>query len=913
MVVDHPPLVAADDPVYKKRLDDVLVEMGTTLAGLSDRQAVERLGRFGPNKLPDAERRPAWRLLLDQFLEPLILLLLVSAIVSYLVGKTKDAVGIFLATVLNCSLGFRQEIMSRRSVDALKRMSSFTARMLRDDTEEIVEVADIVPGDILLLEEGEKVPADARLIEAYSFQVDESSLTGESLPVAKRADRITDDVPLAERTNMVFLGTHVTRGRAVAVVIGTGTDTEMGRIASIVAEEPGPTPLQVQIADLATKLGAFAVLVCTLFFVLSMMAGHDIVEVFSVSVSLAVAAIPEGLPTVVTVTLALGMRRMAEENAIVKRLPAVETLGCTTVICSDKTGTLTHNKMTVREVFFNGRSYLVTGDGYSHHGDFFFDPDVSAGCHSADAAGEAAAEVNARQAQADPEELFPLAKVAFLCNNAALVDGEAIGDPTEAALKVLGYKAGATDALTKRLKRIDEVPFESDIRHMVTVHQDHDSGATVTFVKGALDVVLDMCDHVYFEGKSRPLGPDQVACIEEVNDAFCEKAMRVLAFAYGDDNRKDDRTGLVFAGLVGMIDPARAEVHDAVAQCRDAGVRVVMITGDHKHTAMAVARELGILEDDGEAYTGSEIDEMDDEAFGEVVMQCNVFSRVTPEHKVRILEALKAKGHIVAMTGDGVNDAPALSKADIGVSMAIIGTDVAKETADMVLADDNFATIVTAVKEGRTIYTNLRKFLRFQLTANVAALTLMFVATAIGMPAPLTPIQILLINIVMDGPPALALGLEPPVRSIMNRPPRDPEERLLSRDIMTDVILYGLVIAGSCLWLFQRYIDAGDLGVARVSVFTLFVLMQLFLAFGCRTHRLSLVHINPLSNPSLIISVLASAAILAVIVFTPVAGMLGTSLLPLADAAKLSLAGVAMLVLTEVRKAYGRMWEEAYD
>ncbi|MDP7079878.1 MAG: HAD-IC family P-type ATPase, partial [Candidatus Undinarchaeales archaeon] len=650
MVVDHPPLVAADDPMYKKRLDDVLVEMGTTLAGLSDRQTAERLDRFGQNKLPEAERRPAWRLLLDQFLEPLILLLLVSAIVSYFVGKTKDAVGIFLATVLNCSLGFRQEIMSRRSVDALKQMSSFTARMLRDDTEEIVDVADIVPGDILLLEEGEKVPADARLIEAYSFQVDESSLTGESLPVAKRADRITNDVPLAERTNMVYMGTHVTRGRAVAVIIGTGIDTEMGRIASIVAEEPGPTPLQVQIADLAKKLGAFAVLVCTLFFVLSMMSGHDIVEVFSVSVSLAVAAIPEGLPTVVTVTLALGMRRMAEEKAIVKQLPAVETLGCTTVICSDKTGTLTHNKMTVREVFFNGRSFLVTGDGYSHHGDFFFDPDVSAGCHSADAAGEAATDVNGRQAQADPEELFPLAEVAFLCNNAALVDGEAIGDPTEAALKVLGYKAGATDILTKRLKRIDEVPFESDIRHMVTVHQDHESGATVTFVKGALDVVLDMCDHVYFDGKSLPLGPDQVACIEEVNDAFCEKAMRVLAFAYGDDNRKDDPTGLVFAGLVGMIDPARAEVHDAVAQCRAAGIRVVMITGDQKHTAMAVARELDILEDNDEACTGSEIDEMDDKAFGEKVLQCNVFSRVTPEHKVRILEALKAKGHIVAMT-----------------------------------------------------------------------------------------------------------------------------------------------------------------------------------------------------------------------------------------------------------------------
>lgn len=788
-------------------------------AGLDNEEVTRRLAEHGANRLAEKASRPVWLKFVDQFKSLLVLILIGAAVLAGAIGDFKDAVVIAIVVLLNACLGFFQEHRAEAALAALKNMLAPTARVRRDGEVQQIEAVDLVPGDILLLEAGDRIPADARVLSAHSAEVAEAALTGESHAVAKLPDAIAESAVLAERHNMVFMNTVVTRGRLEAVVIATGMHTEMGRLAGLLAETAeGETPLQIQLDGLGKRLAIIATVVVGLMFVMGLMRGDELIKTAMTAIALAVAAIPEGLPAVVTVTLALGMHRMAKRNAIVKKLAAVETLGCTTVICSDKTGTLTLNQMTARAVYTQGQRYLVSGEGYGGEGRF---------------------EGVASGAATLGHVLLP----AALCVDARIKDGALIGDPTEGALLTLAAKAGLMpDAALEHRPRIAEIPFDSATKYMATFH--HDGDRVMMCVKGAPDVLLALATSHLGEAAERlPMDDLNRAAFLAENEALADQALRVLALAGRSIPAADfDPAGnllpwvqdLTLHALVGIIDPPRAEAKAAIATCHAAGIQVKMITGDHRVTAAAIARELGLK---GESHEGRELDGLSQSEIAALVEKSAVFARVAPEHKMRIVEALQAKGHVVAMTGDGVNDAPALKTADIGVAMGITGTEVTKEAATLVLTDDNFASIVRAVEEGRTIYENIIKFVRFQLSTNVGAILTVLGAPFLGLATPFTAIQILWVNIIMDGPPAMTLGVEPTRPGIMRDTPRQADAGILSLHRLWRIGLYGATMAVGTLGLYVWAMEASGEAKAMTLAFTTFVLFQFFNIFNARAEH----------------------------------------------------------------------------
>ncbi|MGF1616041.1 MAG: cation-translocating P-type ATPase [Gammaproteobacteria bacterium] len=859
-------------------------------AGLAGREARARLQRHGENRLAEKPPRSRWLAFLDQFKSTLILVLLGAALLAGAIGDTKDAVVILIVVLFNSVLGFWQEQRAEQTLAALKGMLSPVARVRRDGRVEEIPARQLVPGDVVLLEAGDRVPADGRLLATHAVEIDEAALTGESQPVTKETgSRLPEATLLAERSNMAFMNTVVTRGRAELLVTGTGMATEMGRLSGMLAAaESGPTPLQIQLDALGRRLAAIASVVIALIFALGLARDAPLVQTILTSIALAVAAIPEGLPAVVTVTLAIGMHRMARHRAIVKRLAAVETLGCTTVICSDKTGTLTMNQMTARTVVYQGRRFSVTGQGYG-------------------AAG------NIEAQEGELPDLSPLLHPAALANDSRIRDGELIGDPTEGAMLALAAKGGVDiERLMAHYPRIAELPFDSAHKFQATFH--HDGDRVRLHVKGAPDVLLSLADQHLTPAGATPLDFGAREAWTAANEGLAAEAMRVLALAGKVIAVRDfDPAGdlmahvrdLTFIGLVGIIDPPRAEARQALELCKRAGIAVKMITGDHRLTAAAIARELGL---DGEVVEGSELDAMSPRALAARIERIAVFARVAPEHKVRIVQALKAHGQVVAMTGDGVNDAPALKSADIGVAMGIAGAEVTKEAATMVLTDDNFATIVRAVKEGRAIYENIVKFVRFQLSTNMGAIQTVLGASLLGWTTPFTAIQILWINIIMDGPPAMSLGVEPTRPGVMDEPPRRADARILTGARLARLFAYGLTMALGTLALF-RYGQSQGETYALTLAFTTFVLFQFFNLFNARAEQNTAFNRHFFRNRWLWLSLLAVLALQALVVhWGPAQAVFRTTDLMLTDWALATLVACSVLLLDEGRKLAAPMF-----
>jgi len=840
--------------------DSVVAALDSSETGLDDDEARRRLEEYGENVLQEVGGPNALRLFLRQFANVLVCVLIVAAAVSVAVGEHLDAAAIMAIVILNAVFGFLQEYRAEQAVEALRKLASPTAMVLRCGQQTQVQASEVVPGDVLVLESGAKVAADARLLQAVNLQADESLLTGESVPVEKASEALRSRLAVADRANMVYMGTNISYGRGRAVVLNTGMTTEMGQIAEQVqAPEITRTTLEVKIARLAKGLTIGITVLGAALFVVGLIAQRDPIEMFMMAVSLAVSAIPEGLPAVVTLSLALAVRRMANRNAIVKRLAASETLGSTTVICSDKTGTMTANEMTVARIYADGRFLEVSGVGYQPEGDIRLD-------------GEAVA-------LEDWPVLARLAQVGVLCNDADLVRTDevwdVVGNPTEGALLPLARKIGLDEQeLRQQVPRLHEVPFDSERKRMSTVHPTTDDALLVA-IKGAPEVLLERCTHLLTNAAVTELEPQRVEQTLSAAAQMAADALRVLAFAYrlapADADLRDPEaveSELVFIGLVGMIDPPRPEVPEAIRVCEQAGVRVIMLTGDHKITAAAVARQIGLLQDGDGVVTGDEVEQMDEQELAREVEQIAVYARVAPAHKVRILRALQDCGHVVGMTGDGVNDAPALKRSDIGVGMAQKGTDVTREVSDIVLADDNFSTIVAAVEEGRVVYDNIRKFARFLLSANFDEFVTISVAILLGWPLPLLPLQILWINIVTDGLPALALGVGPAEEAVMRRPPRDPRENMLA-DMLPYLVVAALVAAACALTAFRwELLATGDVVMARTLVLTQVVCFELFLVFNCQSDRASVWTLG-FRNRALVGAVLLSALMHVCLVYLP--------------------------------------------
>ncbi|AGL02388.1 calcium-transporting P-type ATPase, PMR1-type [Desulfoscipio gibsoniae] len=837
-----------------------------TVRGLTDGEAHSRMERVGPNVLERGPDMAMWQMFLNQFKDFMVLVLLAATAISGFLGEWSDAVTISIIVLLNAILGVVQEYRAERSMEALRELASPEARVIRNRMERKIPAAELMPGDIVLLEAGDRVPADIRLIQTMDLEAVEAVLTGESTPVRKHTRPLENAAGPADAGNMVFMGTALTRGRGKGIVVATGMASEMGQIAGMIQEaEQEPTPLQKRLAQLGRGLVFFCLAVCAMVVVVGVLRGEAVYQMFLTGVSLAVAAIPEGLPAIVTVALAIGVQRMIRRHAIIRRLPAVETLGCATFICSDKTGTLTKNEMTVRRVYLASGELEVSGEGYDPKGKF---------------SGETGS---------DGPDFDKLMSVAALCNNATLYkDNISVGglfrklgkgkdtswhvegDPTEGALLVLAAKAGSwRERLEKKARRLAEIPFDSERKRMTVIYRE--GGKTEALVKGAPDIVLKLCTHYLRDGHAVPLDTRTRNAVLEANSSMADGALRVLGLAYRElpsgisieqlDAEEIERK-LVFVGLAGMIDPPRPSAISAVRTCRRAGIRVAMITGDHQLTAQAVAREMGIAGRDSKVLTGEQLEQMSDEELASVADDVCVYARVSPRHKLRIVRALKHNGHVVAMTGDGVNDAPAIKEADIGIAMGITGTDVTREASAMVLTDDNFTSIVAAVEEGRGIYDNIRKFIRYLLSCNVGEVLVMFLAVLGGMPLPLLPIQILWMNLVTDGLPAMALGLDPIDRDIMRRPPRDPQESIFSHALGRRIVSSGMVIAVLTLVVFGlAYADGHNLDLARTMAFNTLVFLQLFFVFSCRSEHLTIRELGVMSNPHLVWAVLISTTL----------------------------------------------------
>lgn len=858
--------------------EDLLKELRTSLeAGLSSQEAQQRLGQYGENKLAEKKKKTNLQRFLEQFKDAMIIILLLAAAVSFVVAcfghdpmEFFEPLLILLIVVLNAVLGMVQEAKAEKALDALKSMSAPHARVLRDGKEQVIDAAQLVPGDVIRLEAGDFIPADARLLKSVSLKSEESALTGESVPSEKDAAALVEEkAPLGDRSNMVFSGCSVTYGTATAVVTETGMNTEMGKIAGLLeGEEEGQTPLQQKLAQLGKYLGFVALAACAVIFVVGLINGINVLEIFMTAVSLAVSAIPEGLPAIVTIVLAIGVQRMVKKNALIRRLPAVETLGSASVICSDKTGTLTQNRMTLVKLWVEGEQEL-----------------------------EAVSTSNTQAAR-------ELLRYGALCCDGSVVykeDGteQHIGDPTETSILMAAHKNGMEqDELNRQYPRLAELPFDSDRKLMTSVNQI--DGKIVAIVKGAFDMMAARC-----------VSGDLEAA-KEKNDEMSRGALRVLAVGYKileeapeDPTSEELENGLTLLGLVGMIDPPRPEAKAAVATCRQAGIKPVMITGDHVVTASAIAKELGILEEGDKAITGAQLDAMTEEQLDQEVEHISVYARVSPENKIRIVKAWQRKGQVVSMTGDGVNDAPALKAADIGCAMGITGTDVAKGAADMTLTDDNFATIVDAVREGRGIYANIKKVVGFLLGTNIGEVLTVFFAMILWHKTPLLSMQLLWINLVTDSLPAISLGMEAVEADVMDHKPKPKSEGIFAHGLGIQVVLQGCMFALLTLAAFvlgQRF--GGSLEAGQTMAFMVLALTQIVQSFNMRSQR-SLFAIGPFSNKKLNGAALLSLALVCLVLFTPVRVAFGLVLLP----AWLYLVGLGLILVPlpvmELAKAIG--------
>lgn len=874
--------------------------------GLTDSEAQVRVERHGANALVAASRRPAWKRFVDQFRDSLIYVLIAAAVVSALLGDVKDPIVIGIVLVINAVMGYVQENRADNALAALSSMLELTARVRRDGRVVELSTETLVPGDIVLLEAGEKVPADGRLVESSSFSVDESMLTGESLPVDKDSDFVAPDAgtALADRHGSVFMNTTVVRGRAVMIVTSTGMDTQIGRLAHMLEQvEDQPTPLQRQLDDLGRRLALVAAVAVVLVFAVAMLQAEAINravfnEALLTSVALAVAAIPEGLPAVVAVTLAIGVGRLARRNAIVKKLASVETLGSTTVICSDKTGTLTKNQMTAVRMIALGNTYDVSGLGYEPDGELTID---------------------GRPLGDDGlAELAPVMTAAVLCNDAYLSTEEGraslVGDPTEGALVVLAGKAGVeARTVRSRFTRVDEAPFDSATKIMITLHRHPDDpDRSVLVAKGAPDIVLEYTSRQMASSGPVALDYGRIIQLQETNQRLGSEGLRILALASRElpgppENYvgmlHDELRELDLLALVGILDPARPEVMDAIGECHRAGIGVKMITGDHSSTAGSIARSLGI---EGKVVTGADLDLISDEDLPAAIEEIGACARVSPEHKVRVVKALQANGHVVAMTGDGVNDAASLKQAEIGVAMGITGTEVTKEASDLVLADDNFATIVNAVEGGRVTYDNIVTFVRFQLTTNVSAIATILLAQLAGLGSVLNAIQILFVNIIADGPPAIALGVDPPKADVMDRRPRDPDGSILSWDRLSRIFISSAIITVGTLavFLFIREPDDSNRTTATTAAFTVFVLFQLVNSLCVRSGTGTVFNRYTLSNPALLWA-LGGVLVMqvAIVVIGPLSRLFGTTPLSPSQWIAVLIVPLSLLVVEEIRKA----------
>ncbi len=895
-------LGAAEERYYTEEPQAVLEALKTSPQGLTRADAKTRLVEYGHNQLEAKKRTPLIFKFLEQFRSVLVLILIGAAVLSILIGEHTDAIVIFIVITINAVIGFFQEFRAEKAMEALKRMSEPIARVVRNGEVREIPAEEVVPGDIITLEEGSKVPADAYLIEANNLKVDESVLTGESAAVLKKVNAFAGERTLSEQKNMLFASTNVTSGNGRGVVVRTGMRSEIGKIAAMVqASGTEMTPLQKRLDRVGKIITVYAGIVCALVLIIGvgkgMWGGESAWGVLSEGtllmscISLAVAVIPEGLPIVVVVTLALGVQDMAKRHAIIRRIASVETLGSTTVICTDKTGTLTKNEMTVREIYMPGMTVRVTDEG-----------------RSGDENGLPEGRFLTKKGEMRPSEnpeFERMMRACLLCNNSTAEEGNGeneedgraaawkpIGDSTENALLTCARKAGVEIGKMRcGYPRMVEYTFDSDLKRMSTVNEV--DGEYFVYTKGAPGLVIPMCGRISVKGKVKPLTDEQRELMIKANDRMAGGAMRVLAFAYrkldakeiagsGDQQRKNFKKlgrdavekDLVFMGLVGMIDPPRPESKRAIELCKKAGVRVVMITGDQKPTAVAIGKELGIIEDESNVITGPELDRMSDEDLAKNVEHIGAYSMAIPAHKMKVISALKKKGHVVAMTGDGVNDAPALTRANIGIAMGITGTDVAKEASDMVLTDDNFGTIVSAIDGGRRIYNNIRRFIRYQLSTNIGAIIVILTASLFRNQLPLLPAQILWINILMDGPPALALAMEPTTWEVMDRPPIDPKKGIITKKMITSVILLGMFMAVGTLYVFfaADHLFTGEqytIKKAQTMAFTIFVLFQLFNVFNCRSDEKSLFRIGLFKNKYILWAVLLCLGLQFAVIYVP--------------------------------------------
>jgi Ca2+-transporting ATPase len=891
--------------------DEALQALDSKRSGLAGTEAKKRLLQYGANELKGKKKTPPILVFARQFLSPLIYVLFVAAIISVFVQHFIDAAVILGVLLLNAVVGFMQETRAERAMEALIQMAAPRASIRRDGSVQLLPAREIVPGDVLLLETGDRVPADARLIEVSNLKVNEAILTGESMPVDKHTEALGEAVPVAERKNLVYMGTIVTYGRAAAMVVRTGMSTEIGTIATAIQEvKPEKTPLQKNISKLSQYLVVLFLGVCSLLVVVGLVKGLGWLEVFLLAVAAAVSAIPEGLPAVVTVVLAIGMRIMANRNAIIRKLVAVETLGSATVICSDKTGTLTLNEMTVRRLYVDGQWIEVTGEGYQPQGEFHRDGRV----------------VN----PASELPLTLLLRIGALCNDALLTreDEECcsiFGDPTEGALLVAAAKAGMTkEKLEKTFPRLDEIPFQSEKQYMATLHPR--DGGRVVYVKGAAERLLSLSKYVLKGDEIALLAEADAQAITDATISMAKEAMRVIAIAYVDlpsewqELRDEDIRGkVVFVGLAGMADPPREEAREAVRLCRQAGIRVVMITGDHKVTAESIARQLDLPP--GRAVTGAELQQMSDEELSQQVEAISVFARIEPLHKLRIVNALKSRGHVVAMTGDGVNDAPALKAADIGVAMGITGTDVAKEACDMVLADDNFASVVAAVDEGRAIFNRLRSVIFFLLGTNLGELLALILVVLFVGKAPLLAVQILWVNLVTDTAAAIPLGLEPKIGDELQQPPRHPKVGLIFPGLLLRVGFLAVLMSVGIFLIFNWAQARVSLEEARTIAFCSMVAFQWFQAFNARSDERLCFKLGIFRNRWLVISISAAVMLQLAVVYLPFLQVaFSTTPLGIDKWGIVVLAGGSLFAIEEARKSLfprifslgkWRPWEKA--
>lgn len=878
----------SDKELYQLPIEKIIDQLETNhQIGLNSSEIATRQEIYGRNELESESSTPLWKKLLEQFKDVMVITLIVAAMISGALGEVIDAVLILAIVLINAILGVYQEGRAEKAIDSLQKMAAPEARVMRDNKEGMVPASDLVPGDLVILQAGDIVPADIRLIESSNLKAEEASLTGESVPVDKNASFATkEEVGIGDRSNMLFSSTALTYGRGRGLVVKTGSQTQVGKIADKLRHiKQESTPLQKSLNEMGKILAAICIAVCIIVFVVGWLQGGELLPLFMTAVSLAVAAIPEGLPAIVTIVLALGMNRMAKKNAIVKRLLAVETLGSVDTICSDKTGTLTQNEMTVTRIYTNDELYQVSGIGYKTEGEIqLFTPNKK----NKDRSGSTS--------------LNRLLEIAALCNEAKLVEKEdhtwsVLGDPTEGALLSLSAKENLRqEELKKKYPRLGDMPFDSDRKMMSVFHEI--KGEYLSLTKGAPDIVLDRCTHILFDDGVKELSQEDKTKILESNSVFAKSALRVLSFAYKvhpSNEFKNVEKNMVFVGLTGMIDPARPEAKDAIAVCHGAGIRAVMITGDYEETAVAIAKNLNLMQEGDTVLNGAQLEKMSDEELIDVCDQVSVYARVSPEHKVRIVSALKAKNHVSSMTGDGVNDAPALKQADIGVAMGITGTEVAKNSSDMILTDDNFSTIVAAVEEGRVIYSNIRKFVNFLLSCNVGEILVVLITNLLLGPqyTPLAPIQLLFLNLVTDSFPALALGQEKGEKDIMLHPPRKHDEKIINKEMMASILTQSIAIFIAVFSAFQigrsLYPDISltnnsmlvkefsffayegfrpSYGAGTFAFITL-IFAELLRAFSSRSEHYSVFELGLFGNKTMNKAVLLSGGLMLAVVYLP--------------------------------------------